>query len=124
MMIPVTYHDDHAKAEQIIMEAAQKHTVMVKDLNDDAVAELQRRYHLRYAEIGPRVYWRITDNWLEMTVRFICLDHGIREVKDAMSRHILSGLGAAKIGIASSTYDVVGFPPVRVIHETRPAPSA
>ena len=40
-----------------------------------------------------RVYLRMTDNWLELTVRFIARDHGMRDLKDAMSRDILDGPG-------------------------------
>ena len=32
------------------------------------------------------MYWRITDNWLELTLRFIVMDHGVREVKDEAER--------------------------------------
>jgi len=38
----------------------------------------------------------------------------VRGLKDSISREILTGLEAAKIGIASSTYDLVGLPPIRV----------
>lgn len=38
--------------------------------------------------------------------------HGIRAIKDAMSRDILDQFDAAKIGIASGTYEAVGFPEV------------
>jgi hypothetical protein len=57
---------------------------------------------------------RLTDNWLAMTVRFVVRDHGIREVKDAMSRDIITGLDAAGISVASGTHDIVGLPPIRV----------
>jgi hypothetical protein len=60
------------------------------------------------------VYLRLTDNWVELTVRFIVKEHGIREVKDAMSREVLGELERAGIEVASGTYDIVGFPPVRV----------
>ncbi|MGH8191354.1 MAG: hypothetical protein ACREP2_07890, partial [Rhodanobacteraceae bacterium] len=60
------------------------------------------------------VYYRLTDNWLELAVRFVVADRGIREVKDAMSREIITAFDAAGIGIASATYDIVGLPPVRV----------
>ena len=36
--------------------------------------------------------------------------HRIRSAKDAMSRYILEELDRAGIGIASATYDIVGFP--------------
>ncbi len=40
--------------------------------------------------------------------------HGIRDIKDAMSRDILTAFDAAGIGIASATYDIVGLPTLRV----------
>ena len=46
-------------------------------------------------ELRPRVYYRLTDNWLELTVRFVGPDHGIRELKDAMSREILDAFDEA-----------------------------
>lgn len=44
-----------------------------------------------------------------MTVRFIALAHGVRDVKDHMSREIIAAMDDAGIAIASSTYDIVGF---------------
>ena len=41
-------------------------------------------------------------------------DRGIREIKDAMYRDILARFKEAGIAVASSTYDIVGFPPIRI----------
>lgn len=57
---------------------------------------------------------RLTDNWLEMTVRFIVTDYGIRDIKSKISRDLLTELDRAGIGIASGTYEVVGMPPIKV----------
>ena len=65
----------------------------------------------------PRVYWRITDDWLELTVRFLTQERGSREVKDAMSRQILKAFDAAGIRIASRTQNIVGLPTVRLQRE-------
>jgi small-conductance mechanosensitive channel len=114
MHVPVRYEDDWKTVEGALLKAARKHTVDVDALEQEAVAELRRRYFLHEPHPGPKVYWRITDNWLEMTVRFVVRDHGVREVKDAMSRDILADLKAAGIGVASGTYAVVQVPPVEV----------
>jgi hypothetical protein len=53
--------------------------------------------------IEPRVYWRLTESWLELSVRFLCTDHGVRDVKDVMSRVILQELDVAGIQIASAS---------------------
>ena len=57
---------------------------------------------------------RLTDNWLELNVRFIVRDHGIRRLKDAMSPDILRGLDEAGIGLASATFEIVGLPLLRI----------
>ena len=61
-----------------------------------------------------RVYFRLTDNWLELTVHFIAKERGVRDLKDAMSRDILQALDDAGIGIASATFEIVGLPPLRL----------
>lgn len=114
MNIPISYKDDRGRAEQIIIDVAERHTVKQTEMGEDVLREMEKRYFMQRSEMKPRVYWRITDNWIEMTVRFITKTHGIRELKDAMSRDILKAFDEAGIGIASGTYEVVGFPPVKV----------
>jgi hypothetical protein len=76
------------------------------------------------SEMHPRVYWRMTDNWLELTVRFLCEDHGVRDLKDAMTREILPALEAAHVGIASATFEIVGLPPLRIDRTAPTRPNA
>jgi len=124
MHLPIRFQDDLGKAEEILMAAARRHTLQVEELEEEAMVELRRRYFLGQDSPGPRVYWRLTDNWLEMTVRFVVRDHGIRAVKDAMSRDILRDLKAAGIGIASGTYAIVEAPPLKVqLEPAKPAPA-
>ena len=49
-----------------------------------------------------------------MTVRFLVPDHGVRIIKDQISRDTLPALDKAKIGIASATYEIVGVPPLTI----------
>ena len=114
MRLPIPYTADRNRAEQILLEAARKHTTQIAELGDQAIKELERRYVLKRSDLDPQIYWRLTDNWVEMTVRFLVHDSGIRSVKSAMSRDIIKELDNAKIGIASGTYDVVGMPPLNV----------
>jgi small-conductance mechanosensitive channel len=114
MRLPVSYDADRARVEKILLDAAKRHTVKIAELGEEALRALEARYVMKRSELEPRIYWRITDNWLEMTVRFLVPDSGIRDIKSAMSRDILAGLDEAGIGIASGTYDIVGLPPVKV----------
>ncbi len=114
MRIPVPFTADRKKAEQILMDAARKHTTKVAELGEAALHALENRYVLKRSELEPQMFWRLTDNWVEMTVRFLVPDSGIRTIKSAMSRDILEEFDQAGISIASGTYDVVGMPPLKV----------
>jgi len=114
LRLPIAFSDDRARVEQILLEAAAKETVQISELAKPALDALEQRFEMKPAEVAPRVYYRITDNWMELTVRFLCKEHDVRGLKDRMSREVMAKLDAAHIGIASSTYDIVGMPPLRV----------
>lgn len=113
MRIPVTYACDRARAERILLEAADRHTKEIVETGAAALQDILRRFTMPEADLEPRVFYRITDNWLELGLRFLSPTHGARALKDAMSRDILKAFDEAGIGIASATYDIVGFPALR-----------
>ena len=114
MHIPISYKDDRGRAEQILLAAAEKETVEISELATPVLETLQRRFAIEGAALKPKVFLRLTDNWVELTVRFLCRDHDVRGLKDRMSRDIIDHLDEAGIGIASGTYEIVGLPPLRV----------
>lgn len=112
--VGVGYDDRYEEAENILLEVARNHTQKAQKMSDDSRKHLHRIYNLTPPDVQPRVFYRMTDNWVELAVRFIVPDRGIRELKDAMYRDILRRFKSAGISIASGTYDIVGFPPVRI----------
>jgi len=112
--VGVGYNDKYEEAEQILLEVARKHTTPIAAMTDQARRHLHHVYDLNPPSVEPRVYYAMTDNWVELALRFIVPDRGIREIKDAMYRDILARFKEAGIAVASSTYDIVGFPPVRI----------
>jgi len=114
MTVPVSYKDDRAAVERILLDAAARHTVKIAELGEAALKEIEERYVVKRSAMNPKVYLRMTDNWVELTVRFLAEDHGVRDLKDAMTRDILTAMDAAGIGVASATFEVVGLPSLRV----------
>ena len=120
MSVPIPYAVDYSRAESILLEAARRHTVQASELGEAALREMEKRYFVKESEMQPAVFYRLSDNWVELTVRFIAPTHAIRELKDAMTREILQRLAGAGIRIASTTVELVNLPAVRV----QPAPAA
>lgn len=112
--IPITYETDRRKTEEIMLTATKKHTMEINEMSKESVRKLEEDYFVNVADFEPQVYYRITDNWLELSVRFIVGEHKIRDVKNNISREMLEEFDKCGIGIASATYDIVGFPPLRM----------
>ena len=121
MAIPINFTADRARMEEILIEAAHRFTDDPTQMASEAKEDLERRFGVDPVDLPPKVFYRITDNWLELNLRFIVTTHRIRGTKDAMSRFILTEMQAAGLEIASATYDIVGLPPIRI---ARPSSSA
>ena len=111
--VPVHFHQDFAKAERILLDSANRHAQSAKGLGKAEVKRLEDRFGIDVGELDPRVFWRITEDWLELTVRFLGPDHGIRDIKDSMTRDILAGFEKARIMIAAARQEAVTTPPAR-----------
>jgi small-conductance mechanosensitive channel len=106
IVLPVDYEADRDKVERILLDAAREHAVVDDEDARRSLARMQSRYAMADASLDPVVFLRLTDNWLELSLRFLVPARGVREVKDRISRQILAELDAAEIGLASATYDI------------------
>jgi len=106
--VPIRYGDDRHRAEAIMLEAARRRTLDPSTISEEAAQSLQRRFDLHRLDFEPRVYYRLTSNWLELTVRFVFKDHGTRAVKDQMARDILDGFDVAGIAVATAALRIDG----------------
>jgi len=115
IVLPIRYGDDYARVEQILLDVTRTHTADTMAKAAKALESLKGKYFLSETpDVEPRVYIRLTDNWIELSARFIVSPTRARVVKDAMSREILPRLSAANIGIASGTYAIVEVPPIKI----------
>jgi small-conductance mechanosensitive channel len=112
--VPISYSADRDRAEQILVECAERHTERLNEMSQESLRIMRDRYFLHSHDLTPKVYYRITNNWLELTVRFVVRERAIRDLKDAVSRDILKAFDKAGIGIATTRYNVVGFPPLQI----------
>lgn len=112
--VPIRYSAPREKVEAILKATVAKHTDQLRRLSEPTRLELEKRYGVSTGDLLPRVFLKMTDNWLEFTVRFIVEEHGIRDIKDAITRDILEEFDHEKIQIASATFELSGAPELSV----------
>ena len=117
--VPIPYRADRAAAERILLDAALAVTSDSRDDSDRARDVLQAAYGVDLEPHEPRVFCRITDNWVDLAVRFVVPEHGIRETKDAFTRRMLAEFDRAGIEVASTTIEVTRVPAVTVLPPDR-----
>ena len=104
LTVPITYSSDWHEAERIITEEAVR--ASASEGARAAIGAMERRYPIPHAEVEPRVFVRATDNWMELSARFVVPVRQARTAKDAMIRRIRERLDEAGVEIASETEDV------------------
>lgn len=102
LTLPIPHDDDWRLAERILHEEVQRAN---PDGAREALREMARRYPVPRAELEPRVFVRATDNWMELSARFIVPTRTARSVKDELTRAVLDRLDESGITIASETLD-------------------
>lgn len=118
--IPISYSVDRDRVERILLECAEQHTESISEMSREALKIMRDRYFLHPHDLTPKVYYRITNNWLELTVRFVVRERAIRDLKDAVSRDLLKAFDKAGIEIATTRYNVIGFPPLHLENSKPP----
>ena len=108
--VPVRYSSDFAAAEKCIMSAAAKHALSRKKIGDEELKRIEQRFGIDVGQIDPAVFWKITEDWLELTVRFLGPDHGIRHIKDKVTRDIMAGFERDGIGVGATRQEAVPPP--------------
>ena len=120
MQLPISYKDNKGEAERILLEVGHKHTDDIAREAKPHIEKLVKEFRLAsIPEIEPHVYMRLTDNWVNFSMRFLVPIEGGRKIKDGISRDLIDRLDAAGIGIASGTYEIVGMPKLEVKVENR-----
>jgi small-conductance mechanosensitive channel len=115
MHFPIAYDGDWTRAESILLDVARRHTGAISEEAAPAIDRLRRRYFVPEApDLAPRVFVRMTDNWVELSLRFLARVHGVRTLKDTMTRDIDREFRNAGLSIASTTFAIVGMPELRI----------
>ena len=104
LTVPVAHGADWRTAERILSDEARR--ASASEGAQEAIRQMARRYPVPRAEVEPRVYTRATDNYLELSARFVVPVRTARTVKDDLTRRVIEQLQEAGIEIASTSQDI------------------
>lgn len=104
LSLPVSYREDWQLAERILHEEVER--ASASSGAQEAMIKMRRRYPVGRADVEPRVFVRATDDWVELSARFVVPVRDARRVKDAMTRRVLDRFAGAGLTVASATQDV------------------
>jgi small-conductance mechanosensitive channel len=112
--IPITYNSDWRGAGEIMLEHGREYTSHLQTGAQAEFHELVNRYPVHEASIEPALYVVMTDNWIEMTLRYIVEARERRTATAQLHHELLQHFEAApNITVASATFEIVGFPPLK-----------
>ena len=114
IMLPITYSSDWRLAGQIMLEHGREYTDDFQVQAQSIMAKLMKRYPIHETTVEPSLYIVMTDNWIEMTLRYVVDPHARRRVKGELHNELLQHFELEKdITVASMTVEIVGFPPLK-----------
>lgn len=114
--IPLTYDSDWKAAIYNIMEIVKKETGEMTEQAENEVERLGEKYYLPKKVTEPAVYVKLTDNWVELGIRYVSDSKSRRILSDLLNRKILEDISASDTyNIASETMDIAGKHTVEII---------
>lgn len=122
--IQVKHDTDLHTAEQILVDAAARHSLTRDDIGPGVMQQLRRRYFVPADEVSlqPEVFYTLTSSWIELAVRFVVRTHDIRRVKSDISREVAEAFAEHGVVMASNTYAIVEVPPLEMTPATAAQP--
>ena len=105
--IPITYDSDWKEALKIIEAVIAVETKDASVKSEESISKLTAKYYLPQKATEPTVFTVLTDNWIDMNIRYIAEVRQRRIIKDRIYRELLAELGQAKnVKIASESIDL------------------
>lgn len=112
--IPISYSDDWKLAYDKILDIVKNETKQMSEKAEKEIASLEEKYYLDKRSVEPAIYLTSTSNYISFYIRYPTEVRLRRIIRNKITRLILDELSKLKINVASTTFNIVGFPDVRI----------
>lgn len=114
--ILITYDSDSALAKTLMMDCA---TEILSDYTEKSKAkweEMVEHYYIENATLEPTIAMNLTDNWIQLNLRYITDYKRRRNTKNELFEHIERRIATTegKVNLASTTLQLLQVPPIDI----------
>jgi small-conductance mechanosensitive channel len=105
--IPVTYASNLATMRTILLESGEEYSRSYLEGAQSEFDKMKNFFVVPAIELKPQVFMKVTDNWVELTLRYLVEPKSRRAASNFIYEHAFKRLqGRDDITIASTTSDV------------------
>lgn len=117
--IPIKFGSDYDYAKELMKGIADKQTDEYAKQSQAYWDDMVRKYSIENATLDTMVTMKITDNWVEYTVRYVVDYRKRRTVQDALFTEILREISASNgtVELASVTLNITELPPINFVNK-------
>ncbi|MBN2733484.1 MAG: mechanosensitive ion channel [Methanomicrobiaceae archaeon] len=114
--VPLSYESDWKLAINNFMDIVKTETGEMTIQAEKEVDRLGEKYYLPKKVTEPAVYVKLTDNWVELGIRYVSDSKSRRILSDILNRKILDDIAASdKYNIASENMEILGKHKIEII---------
>ncbi len=112
LTLPITYDSDWRRAAEIMASATKDHPNFQELLPkaQEQRRRARREFAIKVTSLDPRVFFRPTDNWIELGLIYPVQIELRRLFRSQLSQTVLTQFKEENIRIASQTIAIVQFP--------------
>jgi small-conductance mechanosensitive channel len=110
--LPITYASDWKYAIERFSVVIEVETAELTKHAEKDLANIMAKYYLPKRGVEPAIFLTLTDNWINLSVRYIALVRERRPLRDRIYRRLLEEVNGSggRIEIASETLGITHFP--------------
>jgi small-conductance mechanosensitive channel len=113
--LPITYDSDWGEAIGKILTIVKVETERTAMQAEQELSRLEEKYYLPLKAIDPAIFITMTDNWIELNIRYVTIVRERRQLRGKLNKLILEEIERSEnIKIASETSEIVGLPEIRL----------
>jgi len=116
IIIPIKYGSDLKLVNSIVQNTADKLLSEYAEFASQHWKVMVNKYLIENANTAPTVSTKLTDNWIELCLRYVVDYQKRRVTKTEIYSEIFRAISEsdAKVTLASATFEVVGIPDLKI----------